>query len=66
MIKKRVALPMEVARNAELAPAEISVYIPGSGIGKEVKGLERSGSGMVETSQSVKIVPTRRSNKKLH
>ena len=59
MIKKRVALPTEVARNAELEPAEISVYVLGSGIGKEVKELERSGSGMVETSQSVKTVPMR-------
>ena len=57
---------MEVARNAELAPAEISVYVPGAGIGKEVKELERSGSGMVERNQSVKTVPTRRSNEKLH
>ena len=64
MIRKSVALPMEVARNAELAPAEISVYVPGAGIGKEVKGLESSGSEMVETSQSVKTVPTRGSNKK--
>ena len=50
---------MEVARNAELAPAVISVYVPGSGMGKEVKELESSGSGMVETSQSVKTVPMR-------
>ena len=50
---------MEVARNAELAPAEISVYVPGAGIGKGVKELERSGSGMVETSQSVKTGPMR-------